>query len=207
MSKGVFLAALTLAGVALCATHALGQQPPAPVDFRPFTDGKHWIVKEPLVYIVGVSQDRITVPRGFVTDFASIPPRLQSFIQPTGPNLLPAVVHDYLYWNQACSRAQADQIMLLAMIENDVPAGQRTAIYRAVRVGGAAAWNTNAAERAKGRIRILPEDRLAIGARTLWPVYQQQLMDAQVVHGPETPISKQLCARGSMTIKAALETP
>lgn len=51
------------------------QQPPNPVDFRPFSDGRNWIVKEPLTYQVGVSKDSATVPRGFVTDLASIPPR------------------------------------------------------------------------------------------------------------------------------------
>jgi hypothetical protein len=198
---------LLIAGVAYVVAIALHQQPPPPVDFRPFTDGKHWIVKQPLTYIVGVSKDSVTVPRGFVTDFASIPSSLQSFIQPTGPNLLPAVVHDYLYWNQTCTRAEADQIMLLAMIENDVPVNQRSAIYRAVRSFGNSAWNANAAERANGRIRILPEDRIEIGPKTLWPIYQQRLIDQGVVNGPDTSIAAGLCARGSMTIKAALETP
>ena len=46
---------------------------------------------------------------------------------------VPAVVHDYLYWQQTCTRDQSDQILLLGMIENKVPAAQRTAIYLAVR--------------------------------------------------------------------------
>ena len=201
-----FTLALLMMGAPASAVQAHGQQPPAPVDFRPFTDGKHWIVKQPLTYIVGISTDSVTVPRGFVTDFASIPTYLQSLIQPTGPNLLPAVVHDYLYWNQTCSRGEADQIMLLAMIENDVPLNQRNAIHRAVRVGGASAWKANEAARARRELRILPEDRIEIQARTLWPIYQRKLMAAGVVNAAETPVSRGVCARGSMTIKAALET-
>jgi hypothetical protein len=54
-------------------TSALAQQPIAPVDFRPFVDGRNWIVRQPLVYTIGVSKDTITVPPGFVTDLASIP--------------------------------------------------------------------------------------------------------------------------------------
>jgi Protein of unknown function (DUF1353) len=199
--KHLSLALVISAAPAFVST-AVAQQPPAPVDFRPFTDGKHWIVKQPLTYIVGVSSDSVTVPRGFVTDFASIPAYLQSLIQPTGPNLLPAVVHDYLYWNQTCTREQADQIMLLAMIENDVPASQRNSIYRAVRLGGASAWNENAAARKRGDLRILPEDRIEIRARTLWPTYQRTLMDGGVVNPVDAPVSKGLCARGSMPINA-----
>lgn len=50
-----------------------GQQPIPPVDFRPFVDGQHWIVRQPLRYRIGVSSQEIVVPAGFVTDFASIP--------------------------------------------------------------------------------------------------------------------------------------
>ena len=112
-----------------------------------------------------------------------------------------------MYWKQACTRAEADQIMLLAMIENDVPPRQRRAIYQAVRRFGNSAWKTNAAERAQGRIRILPEDRIEIGPRTLWPIYQRRLIEQGVGNGPDTSVTTRLCARGSMTIKAALETP
>ncbi len=109
----------------LVAPAAYGQQPIDPVDFKPFVDGQHWIVRQPLKYRIGVSAQEITVPVGFVTDFASIPPALQSIIQKNGNYLLPAVVHDYLYWDQSCTRAQADQIFLLAMIENKVGAVER----------------------------------------------------------------------------------
>jgi hypothetical protein len=68
------------------------QAAPDPVDFRPFADGRNWIVKQPLKYRVGISHDSIVVPLGFVTDLASIPPALQSIIQQNGPYLLPAVV-------------------------------------------------------------------------------------------------------------------
>ena len=90
---------------ALVAIVALAYAPLAPapqpipsVDFRPFSDGMHWIVRQPLTYTIGVSQDSVTVPAGFVTDFASIPQALQSIIRANGPYILPAVVHDYLYW-------------------------------------------------------------------------------------------------------------
>lgn len=40
---------------------------------------------------------RLTVPVGFITDFASIPRIGRSIIQKDGPHRLPAVLHDYLY--------------------------------------------------------------------------------------------------------------
>jgi uncharacterized protein DUF1353 len=75
----------------LLAGPAWAQQPIAPVDFRPFVDGRNWIVRQPLTYKIGVSNDSLTIPPGFVTDFASIPLALQSIIQQNGPYLLPAV--------------------------------------------------------------------------------------------------------------------
>ena len=196
--------AVTCAMLVVALVH--GQAPPAPVDFRPFTDGRNWIVKEPLTYRVGVSNDSVTVPRGFVTDLASIPPALQSLIQQNGPHLLPAVVHDYLYWKQTCTRAQADQLLLLAMVENKVPVSDRGAIYGAVRAAGQFAWEENTRQRSSRRIRIIPESHIGIGANTLWPTYQQQLITAGVTDGPDTVIATGFCARGSMTIKNALET-
>src|SRR5688500_3256735 len=112
--------ALLLASLSALAIRGDAQQPIVPVDFRPFSDGRHWIVKEPLTYIVGRSKESVTVPVGFVTDLASIPPALQSIIQQNGSYLLPAVVHDYLYWKQTCTRPQADGIFRLAMIEQKV---------------------------------------------------------------------------------------
>ena len=186
---------------------ASAQQAPDPVDFRPFSDGRHWIVKQPLTYRVGVSQDSITVPVGFVTDLASIPPALQSLIQQNGPYLLPAVVHDYLYWKQTCTRAQSDQLLLLAMVENKVSKVHRTAIYDAVRAAGGFAWDDNAHERAAHKIRIIPPDRLNIKANTLWPEYQAGLMKIGLVDGPDTAIAEGFCKRGDMETEAALTTP
>ncbi|MGH7798799.1 MAG: DUF1353 domain-containing protein [Candidatus Binatia bacterium] len=86
---------------------APAQQPIAPIDFRPFVDGRNWIVRQPLVYTIGVSKDSLTVPIGFVTDFASIPQVFHYLLRQNGFYLLPAVVHDYLYWTQTCTRDQS----------------------------------------------------------------------------------------------------
>src|SRR5687768_3617208 len=63
-------AALSLSAGVAGGAHAQAASPP--VDFTPFGDAGHWVVKQPLVYRVGDSRDSIVVPRGFVTDLASI---------------------------------------------------------------------------------------------------------------------------------------
>ena len=183
------------------------QQRIDPVDFKPFVDGRNWIVRERLTYRIGISQDSVTVPVGFVTDLASIPPALQSFIQQNGPYLLPAVVHDYLYWKQTCTRDQSDRILLLAMIEHTVPERQRMAIYQAVHWAGMFAWDENARNRKAGQIRILPADRQKIDANTLWPSYQQELLALRVTEGPDTAIPPGFCQRADMSDEDALKTP
>ena len=70
------------------------------------------------------------MPKGFVTDFASIPQAFWSFgLSAHGRNSKAAIVHDYLYWTQGCSREQADNLLMIAMKESSVDTGQRIAIY------------------------------------------------------------------------------
>jgi len=185
---------------------AAAQQPILPVDFRPFVDGRNWIVRQPLVYTIGVSKDSITVPPGFVTDFASIPQVFHSLLRQNGLYLLPAVVHDYLYWTQSCTRDQSDQILNLGMIENKVPGPQRLAIYAAVRAAGSFAWDANTKDRAAKLVRILPPDRMDVGPNKLWPDYQRELFKAGVVDAPSTAITQNFCARGEQATNEALGT-
>ena len=201
------LRAILAALAAGLTSSTLAQQPIDPVDFRPFVDGRHWIVRQPLTYRIGISNARVTVPAGFVTDFASIPQALQSIIRQNGLYILPAVVHDYLYWKQTCTRDQADQIFMLAMIENKVADIHRFPIHGAVRAAGGFAWDDNAKERAAGLIRILPNDRMTINAATLWPDYRTKLTQDGVTNGPDTEVPSAFCTRGSMGIAEALETP
>lgn len=186
------------------AAHA--QVAPTPVDFRPFSDARFWIVKQPLVYRVGISRDSVVVPRGFVTDFASIPPVLQSLIQQNSANLLPAVVHDFLYWTQVCTRVQSDQLLKLAMIENRVATAQRVAIYAAVRAVGSFAWDSDRAERQRGMVHLLPESRLNVPPLADWQAYQATMKVDGIVDAPYAPISPGFCHRGDMSVEGALQT-
>lgn len=85
----------------------------------------------------------IQAPTGFVTDFASVPRILWSWIPPYGKHLQAAVTHDWLYHSAppAMTRKQADQLFLLMMQEAGVGAIRRNLMYAAVRVGGGNAGN------------------------------------------------------------------
>jgi len=204
MKRWPVLLAIVAQAASIATTSA--QQPIAPVDFRPFSDGMHWIVREPLTYTIGVSGDSVTVPVGFVTDFASIPQALQAIIRANGPYILPAVVHDYLYWKQACTRQQADQVLLLGMIENQVREVHRTAIHSAVSVAGGFAWSDNARDRAAGLVRILPADRQRVPVNTAWLDWRARLKAEGVTDGPDTPVAPGFCARADLPIADALNT-
>lgn len=114
----------------------------------------------------------VTVPTGFVTDLASIPPLFFSLLRPDGEYAYAAVVHDFLYWTQMRSRVEADEILKLAMEDFEIGSVTINAIYRAVRIGGQAAWDENATKKTQGEKRVLalfPKD-----PRTTWEVWKQR---------------------------------
>jgi len=205
--KTRLITAIVFAFCMLTSVPSESQRPIDPVFFKPFVDGRNWILAENLEYEIGVSNVSVTVPPGFVTDFASIPPALHSLIQKEGRYLLPAVVHDYLYWKQTCTRKQSDQIFLIAMVEHGVSDFHRTAIINVVQAAGGFAWDDNAEERAAKKIRIVPKDRLKIPANTIWPEYRKLLTQDGEVDGPDTTISADFCARGDMSVERALREP
>lgn len=114
-------------------------------------DGRQCVsLLEPLVYHVGSddSPEVITVPAGFVTDFASIPFGLRNLFPPLGTWARAAIIHDFLYSRRGVlpaktySRKEADAVFLEAMEVVGVPALQRSIMYRAVRLGGARGWGS-----------------------------------------------------------------
>lgn len=103
------------------------------------------------------SGERIDVPMGFVTDFASVPRGFWSFEPPLGAAGKAAVVHDFLYatggtglWRGVpmisrptpYSRAEADGIFRQALKVLGVPAWKRSLLWAAVRVGGGSGWGS-----------------------------------------------------------------
>lgn len=79
----------------------------------------------------------VTVPDGFVTDFASTPRLFWRVFPPTGPWCEAAVVHDYLCGLKGCSRFLADAVFREAMYRLGVPIWRRVLMWWGVRVYGA----------------------------------------------------------------------
>lgn len=143
---------------------------------RPFPDGKNWVLMRPLDFDIPEADLKGTVPAGFVTDFASIPRLGWSILSPYGPYAPAAIVHDYLYWVQPCTREQADRALLEGMRESEVPIAKRESIYHAVDLAGGFAWRSNAKERAQGLTKFIPTDKLnSIPPKVTWDEYRKTL--------------------------------
>jgi len=137
-----------------------------PLDVRKLDDGRTWMVLEPFTYHLGTedSPDYITVPIGFVTDFASVPRGLWNLFPPTGKYGKAAVIHDFLYQNGGITweymiqpndksrpprlitrrrqptREEADRILFEAMATLKVHPVMKRLVYWGVRLGGHWAW-------------------------------------------------------------------
>ena len=124
---------------------------------RRFADPIYFLQK-PISWVPNKGQEQfptVTVPNGFVTDFASIPQIFWSILKPDGLYAYAAVVHDYLYWTQSTSRDAADTILKLAMEDFNVAGATVTAIYEAVNWFGGRAWDENKRLKSNGEKRIL----------------------------------------------------
>lgn len=87
----------------------------------------------------------IVVPPGFVTDFASVPRIPVAWLVVGDTAIAPAVVHDWLYTVQTCTREQADKIFFEAMTAARCHSSwKRALMYSAVRWCGARAWDAHA---------------------------------------------------------------
>ena len=98
-----------------------------------------WEIDRSFRYYVGKedSDFYIDIPKGFMTDFASVPRIFWIIFPPDGKYTQAAVVHDFLYLKQHLdSRKEADDIFLEAMKVLEVPKFKRMAIYTAVRLFG-----------------------------------------------------------------------
>lgn len=89
-----------------------------------------------LIYDVGAYENpvaTITVPSGFVTDFASIPWPLDLIFKPNGDYARAAVIHDFLCNNDRVSFMVVDSIFYEAELVLNVNKILAKAFYYAVR--------------------------------------------------------------------------
>ena len=133
---------------------ALFSQLPA---LYPFRDWDYFYIDRELKWIPP-SEGRfstVRVPRGFVTDLASLPRVFWSIFPPTGPYTWAAIVHDYLYWTQIIPRQDADEIMALGMRELGASELSIKTFYASLRVAGGFSWENNRQLREAGNSRVL----------------------------------------------------
>jgi hypothetical protein len=147
MYRSIFFA---LALPLLCGPSPLSaQQPLRPPQIAPFGDSEWWVLTSSIPNRIGRSTEIITVPRGFVTDLASIPRFFWSAFPKTGPYMSAAILHDYLYWDQRCTRTQADEIFEIEMKSFGVASTSRAMIFAAVSELGGSSWVRTRLQRAK----------------------------------------------------------
>ena len=134
-------------------------QAPGEPGILAFSDRVYFMLDTELNWIVGETQQKIVIPSGFVSDGASVPKVLWPFgLVPYGPHGRAAIVHDYMYWSQQCSRKQADNIMLIAMKESGVSKLTQWILTAGVRLFGGFAWRENARHRQDEFSRLVSVD-------------------------------------------------
>lgn len=174
---------------------------------RPFARAEHFMLVEPLVVRVGGGADSILIPAGFVSDFASIPSQVQGFISKLGPHLCPAIVHDYLYWEQACTRAEADAIFSKMMAELGTSWVTRKALYWGVALFGGRGWDKNVRLREAGLPRIVPPGARAVGPYETWIEYRNHLKSLNGRLTPPVVMSPRFCSYGKSTRRRVRSVP
>ncbi len=117
-------------------------------------DTGDWTLTEDLVY--RGNRDTFRVPKGFKTDFASIPRIFQALVPKNGSHDAAAIIHDYLYRVQplvqgqkplrnmrTVTRREADGIFRRIMKESGTNPIRYNLMYLGVRLGGWVAWRQN----------------------------------------------------------------
>lgn len=110
------------------------------LDTRTKPEGKYMLLA-PMGYTHPDNGATIWVPKGFVSDFASIPNSFRWILTGHNHTRKPAVLHDWLYRTGYGTRKGADLLFLSGMREQGLDAVRRRLAYYAVRVGGWRTWN------------------------------------------------------------------
>ena len=175
-------ACVAFGGIALASTKAASQSDPnkagpvsmekwielaesaksidSPLYMGRFREPMYFLI-EPISWTPRFTEARklsnVTVPKGFVTDLASIPPIFYSFLRPDGEYAYAAIIHDYLYWEQNVSIDTANSTLKAAMQDLKVDPFKVEAIYSAVSWGGQKYWDQNKKMKEQGERRYLQQ--------------------------------------------------
>lgn len=105
-------------------------------------DGRgSWQLLEPLSFSSDKLGTCLTVPAGFITDFASVP-RFPGVFDVYGDRAhRAAALHDHLYSSHEVDRETADGLFLEAMLATGVPEDIANVMYEGVRRFGGSHWD------------------------------------------------------------------
>lgn len=98
-----------------------------------------WVVRSRLIFL-SAKRGVIAVPRGFLTDLASVPRWPVVFFSVGGMGHAAAVLHDYLYFSGGLTRREADDVFFEALTASGVNRARAWVLWLGVRMGGRAAW-------------------------------------------------------------------
>ena len=105
-----------------------------PLELAGLPDPDLWVIAEPLRYL-SVAGELIEVPKGFITDLASIPHFVDwiPFLDRTGPSRRPGALHDWLYAGmRSKGKAWADSLLREALLAEGMSTGSAQTYYLAV---------------------------------------------------------------------------
>lgn len=119
------------------------------------TDPPIFLLAFRLSFSPGDKKQEFSVPPGFVTDLASIPRGLWWWQAPHEGTLAPAIVHDFLYWEQPCTKDEADAVMYVAMKQTGMRDVAVNLVYAGIRTQFAQdSWDKNLGARTRGEKRF-----------------------------------------------------
>ena len=128
-----------------------------PLDLRRFKDPVYVLLGpigwKPKADVTGIAP--LVVPRGFVTDLASVPRVFWSLFRPDGSYAYAAVLHDYLYWQQDRTIDEANTIFRFAMTDLKINDFQKATLFQAVDKFGPSSWAANRQLKSEGERRVL----------------------------------------------------
>src|SRR6185437_4888694 len=125
-----------------------------------------WSLTEDFSYQSDVAGRTFTAPKGFVTDFCSVP-NIPIVHEILGDRARKAgTIHDFLYtWPHPVTRDVADKVLLEMLAVNGVSDADAQLIYDGVRLGGAGHWDpAPGAAPARAAVQPVPLDEGLQGA-------------------------------------------
>lgn len=99
-----------------------------------------WEIEQDIIVILKTDNKPYVIPKGFITDFASIPKIFWSILPPFGKYSLASIIHDHMYRINYNNRKFADEEFLLQMKHNGVHYIIRNIMYLTVRCFGSSRW-------------------------------------------------------------------